>query len=159
MNELSIVVEQVALSCVLAVRCTAWMNFVYSSCLRGVSCRSSVVPHLPPWFRETRRPSASSKSSMMEPSMIVSSSWRNWWPQHCCCTNSQRVRRGLLAGGKIHKGSMWRVDFIIIIIIIFLWGAQNMRDISPQGLWILEHATAYQGEVKLIYWGVYMTPL
>jgi hypothetical protein len=23
-------------------------------------------------------------------------------------------------------------------------------DISPQGLWILEHATAYQGEAKLI---------
>jgi hypothetical protein len=31
MNELSIMEEWVALPCVLAVRCTAWMNFVYSS--------------------------------------------------------------------------------------------------------------------------------
>jgi hypothetical protein len=31
MNELSVMVEQVVLPCVLEVQCTAWMNFVYSS--------------------------------------------------------------------------------------------------------------------------------
>jgi hypothetical protein len=47
--------------------------------------------------------------------------------------------------GKTHKGSIWRVEFIIIMIIIF-WGAQDRIDIIPRGLWILEHAITYQGE-------------
>jgi hypothetical protein len=38
MNELSIMVERVALPCVLVVRCTAWMNFVYSLCRKGAGC-------------------------------------------------------------------------------------------------------------------------
>jgi hypothetical protein len=32
--------------------------------------------------------------------------------------------------GKTHKGSLWRVEFIIIMII-FLWDAQDRIDISP----------------------------
>jgi hypothetical protein len=75
----SVMVERVALLCVLTVRCTAWMNFVYSSCHRGAVCCSSVVPRLPPCFGETRKLSASSKSSMMVPLMIVSSWGRYWW--------------------------------------------------------------------------------
>jgi hypothetical protein len=46
MNELSIMVERVALPCVLAVRCTTWMNFVYSSCHQGVACEDHV------WFED-----------------------------------------------------------------------------------------------------------
>jgi hypothetical protein len=57
---------------------------------------------------------------MMAPSMIMSYWGRNGGHlPHCCCTNSQRVHRGLLAGGKTHKRSIWRVEFIIIMIIIF----------------------------------------
>jgi hypothetical protein len=34
-NDFSIMVERVALTCVLTVRCTTWINFVYSSCNQG----------------------------------------------------------------------------------------------------------------------------
>jgi hypothetical protein len=73
MNELSVMVELIALLCVLAVQCTTWMNFVYSSCHRG----ERVAPQ---WFhiflhdlRRLKRGNAPSRSSMMAPSMIVSS--------------------------------------------------------------------------------------
>jgi hypothetical protein len=68
---------------------------------------------------------------MMAPSMTVSSWWRNWWSSHWCCTNSQRVHRGSLLVGKTHKGSIWRVEFIIIMIIIFC-------EVHKIG-WILAH--------------------
>jgi hypothetical protein len=36
--------------------------------------------------------------------MNVSSRWRCGYHPHCCCTNSQRVHRGLLAGGRNTQG-------------------------------------------------------
>jgi hypothetical protein len=49
MNVFSVEVERVAPLCALEVFPT-WTSFMYSSCLEGAACRSSMVPRPPPCF-------------------------------------------------------------------------------------------------------------
>jgi hypothetical protein len=51
----------------------------------------------------------------------------------------------LLAGGKNTQGKYMEGGVYYYYDYYFL-GAQDRIDIIPQGLWILEHAIAYQGE-------------
>jgi hypothetical protein len=48
-ERVSIEVEWVAPSCALAA-CPTWTSFVYSSCLQGAACHSSMVPCPAPCF-------------------------------------------------------------------------------------------------------------
>jgi hypothetical protein len=58
---------------------------------------------------------------------------------YCCCTNSPRVHRGLLAGGKntpvkYMEGGVYYGEFSLLLLLEGdEWGAQVRMDISPIG--------------------------
>jgi hypothetical protein len=92
-----------------------------------------VVPCLPPCFGETRKPSASSKSSMMVPSndhVFLGNTLVAIFHIVVALTHN-KYTEGCLPVGKTHKGNIWRVEFIIIMIIIFC-------EVHKIG-WILAH--------------------
>jgi hypothetical protein len=60
-----------------------------------------------------------------------------------------KCTRGCLLVGKTHKGSIWRVEFIMVIFLYYYcWRVVSEVHklewiLAPKGLWILEHATTY----------------
>jgi hypothetical protein len=91
-NELSVMEERVALPCVLAIWCTAWMNFVYSL-LRGDSEIECLLEEL-------------DNGTFDDEEHVFSGEYIGGYLPHCYYTNSQQVHQGLLACGETHNRSI-----------------------------------------------------
>jgi hypothetical protein len=121
MNELSIMVERVALPCVLAVRCTAWMNLVYSSCHRGVSLLGGATSSsMIRGDSETECLLKELDDGAFDDRVFLGKKLVAIFHIVVALTHNE-CTGGCLPVGKTHKRSIWRVKFIIIIMMIIIF--------------------------------------
>jgi hypothetical protein len=120
MNELSIMVELVALTCVHAVQCTAWMNFVYYSCHRGIVCRSSVVPSysIIRGDSETECLRKELDDGAFDDRVFLVKKLVAIFHIVVALTHNE-CTEGCLVVGKTHKESIWRVEFFMVNFLYY----------------------------------------